>query len=179
MTVEVQDTQFFVRHLQSSSDALLWAVDQVPSGRHHVLPLPVFGDTPIIRLVFDQLWHERSIFLPYLRWWAGGSEPEGLLEDVEHVWATSNHSMSEFLSSFQTERAESIQIVAGFTDDLWYTRRSTLWGDVSLKWVVTHTLQLTLDLTSHLMQMALYWDQLLEQLKAERLEEGRKKKNNW
>jgi hypothetical protein len=173
----------FRNQLQSSADGFIWSIGQIPEGRYHVLPLPAFGAWPVLRIVFHQVWVERHIMLPYMRWWAGDpSEPDfgNYADDQEDQdWKQTHQNVDALLAAFRSGRDEQINLVERTPQDSWDDVRQTVFGEVPLRWLLTKTYQSTLQQTSQLLEMALYWDLYLIDHKNKRLKEGREKDNQW
>jgi hypothetical protein len=146
----------FRQQLETSADGFLWAVGQIPTGRHYVLPLPIFGTLPAARIVFRVVWYEQQVALPYMRTWVSGAPPD--IADTEaQDWH--GQDMADLVAQFRQGRDEQIALLNHLSE--WDSVRPTLWGPVPLSWLLTKTYQHTLEHTTTLLNMALYWDQLL------------------
>jgi hypothetical protein len=103
------------------------------------------------------LYYEQNIALPNMRGWLG--EPwilaDGLDEDA--AWGQ-GQDMESLLAEFRAVRNEQIALLSEFDDSTWNETRQTIWGPVTLFWVVSKTYQHTAEHTSTVLQIALFWD---------------------
>lgn len=179
----MSETTLFRQQLTSSADGLVWAVDQIPTGRYDVIPLPDFGTWSVARIMFHEIWYERNVALPYLRFWYGAaSAPDfsGYAEDQEEQdWLAAKRDMPGLLAQFRALNDALVSLLE--TDEAleWHEARETVFGDVTLYWLMMKTYQSRVEQTDTLLRMALYWDLYLQDLENERLREGRRKENPW
>ncbi|MFW5709210.1 MAG: DinB family protein [Chloroflexota bacterium] len=162
----------YSHHIVSSADQLFWAVEQIPTGRHYVRPLPAFGEWSVARILYHQLWLEERLILPCLQIWMGQPEPDysSFVDDQEERdWRSDDLTMSELLDRLQNSRRRIIEVVGRLSDQDWTTERETIYGSVEPSWLVGLLVQSTLEQSSLLMQMSLYWDLYLIDLKNARL----------
>lgn len=171
-----------IHQLESSADALLWALAQIPSGRHFLQPLPIFGERPVARVLYHQMWREREVILPYLRSWGAeiaAQSADTLDEREETDWRAAEHRTVLLQEGFRQQRDAMIAILRGMDTVSWDDMRETQFGLVTPRWLVVHVYQMTVTHTALFLRMSLYWDLYLDELQAQRLEEGRRKKNQW
>ena len=147
--------------LKTSGDGFVWAVEQVPVERRYVPPPAPLGEWIPARHVFHMFIYEHDIVLPYMRYWLGEPLPSQdqleqrfLAEDKE--WK--NQRVEDLLAAFQEVRTEQIALLPRIAEELWNEVRPTVWGPVSLKWIVSKTFQHTAEHTHDVMRMALFWD---------------------
>jgi hypothetical protein len=90
--------------------------------------------------------------------WLGGGAPDlsGLSED--RAWHSVPKDYDALLDAFRTVRGEQLSLLDSLPQELWLETRATIWGDVSLHWVVSKTYQHTAEHISDVMRMALFWD---------------------
>ena len=151
-------TQWFSTQLDASAEGFLWAVEQVPPGRRLAKPPRGLGEWNVARHVFHMMYYEQQIALPSMKIWLG--EPFTLSDeeyDEDSAWGE-GRAIEPMIADFRAVRAEQIVLLPQFSEHVWEETRSTTWGDVSLKWVVTKTYQHTNEHTSDVLRMALFWD---------------------
>jgi hypothetical protein len=103
------------------------------------------------------------IALPSIRQWLG--EQFTLAEEdynEEEAWGNGKN-LETMLVDFRKVRAEQIVLLPNFDEPMWNETRDTVWGKVSLKWVVTKTFQHTAEHTHDVLSMALFWDMIVLQ----------------
>jgi hypothetical protein len=152
-------TRWFGDHLQASADGFVWGAEQVPEARRIMQPPDGLGEWTVARHVFHMLYYEQAFALPGMRQWLGEARPS--MDDVNEDAAWVNRqteSVESLLVEFRKVRAEQIALIQEFDDDLWGTTRQTVWGTVTLLWVVSKTYQHTAEHTSDVMRIGLFWD---------------------
>ncbi|HEY4384700.1 MAG TPA: DinB family protein [Ktedonobacteraceae bacterium] len=157
-------SEWFRGQLQSSADAFIWAVEQVPQNRREIAPPSGFGEWNVARHIFHMLHYEREGALPHMQHWT-----DGTLDlthtfhhyDEDRAWQNGVHSIDAMLREFQQVRAEQIALLPNFTEQLWQEVCPSGWGPKNMNWIVTKTLQHTADHTNTILQMALFWDYAL------------------
>ena len=150
--------QWFQEQLASSTEIIIWAVGQVPSTRWH--RQPPFGGWSPARHLFHLLYYEETLALPSLRQWQGGPMPMPPLAGEELSWRH-DHDVEELLAAFQAVREQEVALLDELAGADWDLPRPTIWGEHTLRWVLTKSYQHTLDHANSLLQMALYWDDAL------------------
>lgn len=154
-------TQWFSTHLDTSAEGFLWAVDQVPAERRLATPPEGLGEWNVARHVFHMLYYEQLIALPSMKIWLG--EPFTLTDeeyDEDAAWGDGKE-LEPMLADFRAVRAEQLVLLPNFNEQIWEETRPTIWGDVTLKWVVTKTFQHTNEHTHDVLRLALFWDMYL------------------
>ena len=149
-------SQWFSHQLQSSAEGFAWAVEQVPVERRLLAPPRQLGDWSAVRHVFHMLFYEQTIALPSMRQWLGG--PRLLVDDLdeEAEWEK-GHLLEKLVADFRQVRTEQIAWLPQFDAALWHAARRTVWGAVTLRWVVTKTYQHTAEHTHDVLRLALFW----------------------
>jgi hypothetical protein len=156
-------SQWFHEQLQTSADGFAWAVEQVPTERRYALPPLPLGTWSAVRHAFHMFFYERTFALPSMRQWLGGPRPDVFGLSEEAAWADgpargSDPDLDGLLASFREVRAEQVVLLSEFDGSAWDEARSTLWGPVTLRWVVTKTCQHTAEHTHDVLSLVLYWD---------------------
>jgi hypothetical protein len=72
-----------------------------------------------------------------------------------------DHDVEELLAAFQAVREQEVALLDELAGADWDLPRPTIWGEHTLRWVLTKSYQHTLDHANSLLQMALYWDDAL------------------
>lgn len=170
----MKQIEFLRQELESSARIFIWTVSQIPTGRHNVVPLPVFGESSVLRLVYHLVWTERNLIVPMVRQWVTDNEfdPDpytGALE--EKTWMMNDTSMRELLQDFSTRNTLQMRLVNGLEETDWEKRKRTPWGYYTLHWVIANTLQRRMETTNTLLKMSLYWDIYLDMQEQTRLDE--------
>jgi hypothetical protein len=150
--------QWFQEQLASSAELLIWAIGQVPATRWR--QQPPFGGWSPARHLFHLLYYEETLGLPSLRQWQGASMPMPPLAGEELAWRH-DHEVTTLIETFRAVRQEEVLLVAELAEADWDLPRPTVWGERSLRWVLTKSYQHTLDHANSLLQMALFWDDVL------------------
>ncbi len=152
---------WFRQLIQSSTDSFLWTVEQFPQERYYLSPRP--NRWPIARILYHLLYYEKWIALPSMQQWLDGSLPiVGSMEEdavrEEEAWhAGQGHDMATMITNFRTLRAEQLELLTQFNEHDWQQTRQSIWGTVSLKWVMTKTYQHTLEHTDEVLRAYLWW----------------------
>ncbi len=157
-------SQWFRIQLQSSSDAFLWSVSQIPEERREITPPRPFGEWTIARHIFHMLYYEREAALPHMQhWFDSNNHLTHLFEQYgeDDAWLTNDHSTETLLEEFQQVRIAEIALLSAFNEQAWQEIRPSGWGDQNMQWIVTKTFQHTADHINTLLQMALYWDMVV------------------
>lgn len=153
--------------LRTSLDSFCWAMEQVPRERWLASPPRHPDQWPAARHAFHLAYYERQLALPSLRQWLGGelggeAPPSvGLEEDAaveETVWRE-GHDVEMLLSTVRAVREEQIALLLRHIPlQALDETREAIWGRVTLRWVVTKTLQHTFEHAHDVLRMALWWD---------------------
>jgi hypothetical protein len=169
------------QYLAHSAESLLWALEQIPAGRHHVIPLPVFGEWSVARIFYHVLWFESKIIVPYLHYWfkdAAKPDFSDFAYDQEaQDWQSAERGISVLVAKFEIYHHLLLDAYAALSAANWAQEKETVFGAVSLHWLMTKVYQTRIAQTERLLDMALHWDLHLLALKEARLQEGREKDN--
>jgi hypothetical protein len=148
---------FFRRQIEANTEALVWAVAEVGTGRLHVAPPALLGEWPAARHLFHLLYYEREVAVPSLRLWFGAPYPDFEGYDEAAAWVDAPHS-DAVLAQIEGLRAEQLDMLAKAGDALWADVRQTPWGERTLYWVASKTLQHACEHSSNLLKIALLWE---------------------
>ena len=154
-------SQWFNEQLQSSANGFVWGTEQVPEARRYPQPPKGLGEWTVARHVFHLYYYEKTIALPSMQQWMGGSMPEGEDSDEDIAWSKSQDTVESLLEKFRAVRAEQIALLPNFDDTVWNTAREAIWGPVTLLWVVSKTYQHTAEHINDVMRIGLFWDAYL------------------
>jgi len=149
---------------KNAVDGFIWAAQRIPTGRHHVIPLPVFGELSAARRVFHVDWYTANVVKTSLDLWlvpdAQVVHFESKQEELD--WRQSDQTLHVILEGFQTATNTLMAQIASLNENQLSEVRETLWGNISLEWMLTHFYQILLENTNILVRMSLYWDMYLE-----------------
>lgn len=158
----MERSEWFARQLTAGADVFAWAVGQMPT---HLLTTPPPRhptDWPVARHVFHLAYYERAIALPSMGQWAGeppsgslGIEADAAREDAAWL-AACDTPIGELLDQLRHVRDEQAKLAREFANAAWDEWRDALWGRVSLRWVVTKTLQHTAEHTHDVLRLVLW-----------------------
>ena len=153
-------SQWFSTHLDTSAEGFLWAIEQVPPERRLIRPPEPLGEWNVARHLFHMMYYEQVIALPSMQLWLDDSltmTDERYDEDA--AWGK-GREIEPMLADFRTVRAEQIVLLPKINEQQWEEKRATVWGDMTLKWVVTKTFQHTNEHTHDVLRLALFWDMM-------------------
>lgn len=151
-------TQWFREQLRASGDAFVWAVEQLPASRRYASPPEGLGDWSLARHLFHIAFYEQAAGLPTMRQWLG--EPCPMVADVDEdeAWQFRQAAtVEELLAEFKAVRDEQIALLDVFDEAAWQTTKVTVWGPVTLLWVVSKTFQHTAEVLNDVMRLGLFW----------------------
>ena len=105
------------------------------------------------------LYYEQTIALPSMRQWLGEPCPTTDELDEDRFWESrQSERVKNLLVEFTNVPTEQIALLEKFDEMIWNTTRETIWGTVTLLWVVSKTYQHTAEHTSDVMRIGLFWD---------------------
>ncbi len=153
----MNDQFWFRKQLQASGDSLVWAIAQVPASRRSIAPPEPLGEWTALRHMFHMYYNEKHIVLPRIRRWLEESEtPPGPYHE-EAAWQ--DHEDPEDLPErFKSVREAHIALIDQFKPAAWDQIKEIHLGMVSLRWVMTKSVQHTADHLNTILRMALFWD---------------------
>jgi hypothetical protein len=157
--VIMENNRWFRDQLLTSADGLIWAIEQVPESRRNTQPPDGLGEWSAVRHSFHIRFYEQTTALPIMRQWFGAA---GLstdpLEGELDAWVKEQGDVETLLTRFKKVRLEQIALLHKFTETDWNVTRDTIWGTVTLLWVVSKTYQHTAEHISDILKIALFWD---------------------
>lgn len=149
---------WFQEQLAHSAETFARAIEQVPEERHRLAPPHRPEEWPMARHVFHMMYYESKLALPSMRQWLGEEVHFSEEELDENKEGSPDLDLAATLAAFRKVRAEEIALLKQFTEeDLERTLNTWAWGDVTLRWVVTKTLQHTFEHTHDTLAIALFW----------------------
>ncbi len=157
----MQQAQWFQQQLQSSADNFLWAVEQIPQERLYLAPRP--NRWPIARIIFHLTRYEQRLAFPSMLQWLGGTKPivgtqeEDNAQDERDWSGGEGHNIQILIAGFKVIRSQQLALFPQFNEQIWLEEREAIWGNVSLKWVLTKTYQHTLEHTDEVLRAYLWW----------------------
>jgi DinB superfamily len=152
---------WFRDQLQSSGDGFAWSVQQIPTTRWLLQPPVPLGGWSAARHVFHILFYEERFALASMHQWLGAPIPDPSTYDEaveEAAWARNQMAVDALLARFQARRAEHLVLLTDVEAAVWEQPRMAIWGQVSLRWVVSKTYQHTAEHISDMLKLALFWD---------------------
>lgn len=162
----------FTTLLQTSTDTLLWAVQQIPEDLLYTVSPKRPESWSVARHVMHLQYNEEQVVLPCMRRWLSDEHAapqrdeddkkieryksyEMLVHDEEVAWQQApNREMRQ--EKFREGRKAQIALLAQFAPDVWEVTRPTVWGQVTLRWTVTKTCQHTLEHSNDILKYGLY-----------------------
>ena len=163
--------KWFDYQLRSTLDGFLWSVQQVPEGRWHAFPPAQLGEWSAAQHIFHMIHYEKKLALPSMYQWLGA--PPAVREEVDEETWDNPPPIEVMLDQFKVVRLAEIDLLPNFDEMAWRsTRETTIWGEVSLYWLVCKTYQHTLDHTQNILRLALFWDRVLTRMSREQTTSG-------
>ena len=151
-------SKWFDHQLRSTLDGFTWAVQQLPVERLYATPPAPLGEWSAAQHVFHLLEYEENLALPSMHQWLGAP----LVIRYESLDDAASPSIEELLSRFKSVRQEEIELLPKFSQAAWELKqKTTFWGDVSLRWLVSKTYQHTLEHTHDILRLSLFWDRII------------------
>lgn len=158
----MDESDFFAEQLRVTAAQLTWAARQIPKERRDAV---MSGHWSAARIIFHVTNYERLAVAPSMRLWAGGPEvDDSALDDEAEDWERKGRRMSfdDLINAFDTVRAEQIALAPQMIGR-WDESRVTPWTlagapPITLRWLVTKTLQHTFEHSDELLRIRLYWD---------------------
>ena len=156
---------WFHEQLQNSAEGFVWGTGQVPEARWYAPPPKGLGEWTVARHVFHLWYYEQTIALPSMRQWLGGTIPPVEDGDEDIAWSKTVEGVESMLEKFKAVRAEQIALLPSFYDVAWDSVCDTVWGPISLLWVVSKTYQHTAEHINDVMRIGLFWNFYAEEPK--------------
>ena len=151
-------SQWFSEHLQASANGFVWGTGHVPEARRYIQPPKGLGEWSVARHVFHLWYYERTIALPSMQQWLGGTIPNLDDTDEDVDWSNTQENVESLLEKFRAVRSEQIVLLPKFDGAVWNETREAVWGPVTLLWVVSKTYQHTAEHINDVMRIGLFWD---------------------
>jgi hypothetical protein len=172
----------FTDLLATTAQTIEYAIHLIPMGRlfdeppHASHPnsdkgfKTYFGQWSAGRLLFHLIFYEETYALPAMRHWVSQPHPELDLifpdSDIEEkAWKEAQRNgldLEDMLGRFGSARSEQIDVLGQIPlDEIKQEKVKTGLGRVSAAFVVSKTIQHSLEHGNDLMKNALYWDRAL------------------
>jgi hypothetical protein len=160
--------EWVVSQLQSSAEGFERAFWSVPGRLRREMPIDekYMGRWPAARHVWHVTEYERIVALSNMRVWTGEEQIDsGPWLDDDDTWLLNSNTSDEVLiERYCVIRRQELDKVKMLRDVDWNERRDTGWGQKSLAWVLTKTIQHTWEHGDTLMRMSLWWEHIQEQI---------------
>ena len=154
--------QWFQDQLQASAEGLFGLHNKYEKHDNAFSHLKVSANGASRRHIFHMALYEQTYAFPSMRQWLGEAPPslKGVDEDV--AWGEGRDDIEIMLSEFKQLRIEQVALFPKY--DVVHVEMSnkTFWERVTLSWVVSKTFQHTAEHTSDVMQIALFWDDVVK-----------------
>lgn len=156
------DSDYFAEQLRVTAEQFTWVARQIPEARRYA---GMDGNWSAARAIYHMTSYERVAVLPSMRLWLGGpAVDDSELDDESAEWERVGQLIAydDLLDAFNAVRAEQIALAAQLVGE-WDKPRATVWTlpgapPITLRWVVTKTLQHTFEHSSELLRIWLYAD---------------------
>ncbi|MBY8995546.1 MAG: DinB family protein [Candidatus Heimdallarchaeota archaeon] len=172
---------FLARQLEETAQIIDWAMKSVPDERlledppHFTHPeasenvKKYFGSWSAYQILFHLLQYEESAALPNLTLWLDESERMNCScsgEKKTYQEALMNElSLQTLLDRFHLVRKKQIDILNKITETHWTEKRpNTNWGNVTIEFIITKSIQHTLEHGNKILRNVLFWDSYLRRL---------------
>ncbi|MCK5045685.1 MAG: DinB family protein [Candidatus Heimdallarchaeota archaeon] len=169
------------RQLGETAKIIDWAMKSVPDERlleeppHSTHPNAsedvkrYFGSWSAYHILFHLLHYEESAALPNLTLWLEESEQMkrrcGGEKEAYQEALMNELSLQTLLDRFHVVRKKQIDILNKITDAQWTEKRSnTNWGNVTIEFIITKSIQHTLEHGNKILRNVLFWDSHLRRL---------------
>lgn len=162
---EIYDGAWLQEQLTHSMTMLTGAWSSLPEERLTALPpgrLAQISSWPAQLHLYHLYIYER-ITVDYAAYWSPDGTPASEAEQAEHIrlWQGQEEdwtqlSATETLAGMTEKRQELLSILAQVPD--WDARHDVFWGEQNLRWITAKCFQHTLEHTTTLLQLAIFWD---------------------
>ncbi len=173
--------ELLARQLGETAQIIDWAMKSVPDERlleeppHSTHPNAsenvkrYFGSWSAYQILFHLLHYEESAALPNLTLWLEESEQMKRRcggEKAAYQEALMNKlSLQTLLDRFHLVRKKQVDILNKITEAQWTEKRSnTNWGNVTIEFIITKSIQHTLEHGNKILRNVLFWDSYLRRL---------------
>ena len=178
----VNSKNFLAKQLEETAKIIDWAIKLVPKKR--LLEIPphsthpnasndvkrYFGSWSAYRIFFHLIHYEETAALPNITLWLDksqqiercGGETEAYQEALEK-----RVDLETLLDRFNNIRKKQIDAINNIPDIKWTEKKpNTNWGNVSVEFIVTKSIQHTLEHGNKILRNVLFWDSYLERLES-------------
>lgn len=166
--IYMSQCEWFLGQLQSSAEGFERAFWLVPEYLRREMPIDekVMGRWPAARHVWHVTAYEHYVAMSNIRVWTGEAQIDmGPWLDDDETWRMSSGVTDKVLiERFWTVRQEEMERVKMLCAVDWVEYGNTGWGQKSLAWVLTKTLQHTWEHGDTLFRMGLWWQHIQEQI---------------
>lgn len=170
---------FFIDQLRSTTDALEWSFFLDESKNTEIPPFDSFskrlfpenepfgryyGTWSRTKLLFHLVHYEEHIALPSMKVWIGGEPPKE--EDIpkeEDFWTDESHH-TNLIQKLKKFRKEQVEVIKQLNDEQWDETKSTIWGERSIEWIVSKTIQHSFEHGNKMMRHGLFWEGTAEMM---------------
>jgi hypothetical protein len=160
--------EWFLGQLQTSAEGFEQAFWSVPAHLRREMPIDekVMGHWPAARHVWHVTEYERIVAMSNLRVWTCEQQLDGgPWRDDDETWLNNkNTSDQALIDRFWETRLQELDRVKALRDVNWNECCDTGWGQKSLAWVLTKTIQHTWEHGDTLMRMGLWWEHIQQQI---------------
>ena len=163
--IELYDSDWLREQLAHSQAMLEGAWAALPDERRAILPpgrLANLSSWPAQLHLYHLYVYER-ITVDYAGYWLAGGAPLDEAAQAAHIrlWQGQEQewqalSAAETLAGMREQRAELLARLANAPD--WDARHDVFWGEQDLRWISAKCFQHTLEHTTTLLQLAIFWD---------------------
>ncbi|NHJ40331.1 MAG: DinB family protein [Asgard group archaeon] len=172
---------FLAKQLDETAQIFDWAMRLVPEER--LLETPphashpnasddvkrYFGSWSAYRIFFHLIHYEETAALPNMTLWLDESQHIDRKcggETIAYKEALEKRiDLKTLLDRFHNVRDKQIEVLNKIPEDQWTEKKSnTNWGSVTLEFIVTKSIQHTLEHGNKILRNALFWDSYLSRL---------------
>lgn len=168
--------EWLLGQLRTSAEGFEYAFWLVPAHLRRETPIDerVMGRWPAARHVWHVTEYERIVAMSNMRVWTGEEQiDEGPWLDDDNAWLlNSNIPDKALIERFWDIRRQQLGRMTMLRDVDWDACRDTGWGQKSLAWVLTKTIQHTWEHGDTLMRMGLWWEHIQEQMTLARTQQA-------
>ncbi|NHJ48019.1 MAG: DinB family protein [Asgard group archaeon] len=177
----ISSKDFLAKQLEETAQIIDWAMKLIPDDRlledppHFTHPnasedvKKYFGSWSAYRILFHLLHYEENSALPNIVLWLDesehldrrcGGESKAYKEVLEN-----RTNLKELLDRFQEVRKKQIKAINKISNKMWTEKKpNTNWGNVTVEFIVTKSIQHTLEHGNKILRNVLFWDSYLRRL---------------
>ncbi len=170
----METAQWFCDQLAQGLADFEHALEQVPADRLYVEPPPAagedsLGEWPAARHLFHLAYYEQHTAIPALHYWIGEPYPHYEGPDEDAAWESARE-IERGIAMLRETREWQMELIPRVLAETWRHVRHTGWGDVSLRWAMTKTIQHTHEHINGVLRLALFWE--MTETHAQQAEQG-------